>query len=271
MDPYRELQEARNRESRDGWARFAGHRAEVTRRIEAAATDQKASLCLLGAGNANDIDLQTLIRQYSRIELVDLDSTALQGGVQRQDLSPSRQLTLCEVDVTGGLARLDLGSRDQWTDVVQQTPEWTPERFSVVVSVCLLSQLVESMVMLLGATCVELPDAVIDLRRQHLRCLASLLKPGGRGILITDFVSNQTCPELAELDSLMLAQAAKKWIEQNNFFMGTNPFAIRRQIENELRDCIDAAQIQIDRPWKWDLGPRVYAVSAVSFRKQATA
>ena len=113
MDPYRDLQEARNRESRDGWARFAGHRAEVTRRIEAAATNQAASLCLLGAGNANDIDLQTLVRRYSRIELVDLDSTALQMGVQSQQLSPSPQLTLCEVDVTGGLASLDLELRNQ--------------------------------------------------------------------------------------------------------------------------------------------------------------
>ncbi len=114
----------------------------------------------------------------------------------------------------------------------------------------------------------EVSPAVLAIRSQHVQLLRQLLLPGGRGLLITDFVSSDTCPELIRFPLADLPQAARRWIEQGNFFTGVNPFAIQRHLLQESQDPPKIGRIELVKPWKWDLGPRTYAVSAVRFERQ---
>ena len=61
-----------------------------------------------------------------------------------------------------------------------------PDRFEVVASMCLLTQIIDSVVSITGPGAVPL-ELVGALRQRHLRLLAELLLPGGIGILVTDF------------------------------------------------------------------------------------
>src|SRR5688500_13382324 len=65
----------------DAWDLYAGHRARFTDLLMSSATGGR--LCLLGAGNCNDVDLDKLALQYSAIHLVDIDRAALLAAVSR--------------------------------------------------------------------------------------------------------------------------------------------------------------------------------------------
>lgn len=90
------LSERSNEMTEHLWDLFAPHRSRVTalleeqhRRVFRPAEINPPSaahgtLCLLGAGNANDVDLRRLLRRFSTIELVDIDGAALERGAARQ-------------------------------------------------------------------------------------------------------------------------------------------------------------------------------------------
>jgi hypothetical protein len=55
-------------------ASFAEHRGRLTREIaERAPAHGRGRLCLLGAGNANDVDLAALAARFAEIHLCDID------------------------------------------------------------------------------------------------------------------------------------------------------------------------------------------------------
>ena len=63
---------------------YAAHRAQVTRLLLEAGGDSPERLCLLGAGNLNDLDLTALLGRYREVVLVDLDGDAIRRGLNRQ-------------------------------------------------------------------------------------------------------------------------------------------------------------------------------------------
>ena len=138
---------------------------------------------------------------------------------------------------------------------------------NVAASLCTLTQLIEMLAQAWDPAWGDLSPAVLAIRNQHLRLLRDTLLPGGRGLLISDFVSSDTCPELIHLPVAELPRAARRWIEQHNFFTGANPFAIQRHLLEESQIQPPIARIELVKPWKWDLGPRSYAVSAVRFER----
>ena len=75
-------QQSVNEQTKDAWDLFASHRVQMTALIEQAVgvlplSFGKPTLCVLGAGNGNDLDLAKIAPQFSEIRLVDLDPTAL--------------------------------------------------------------------------------------------------------------------------------------------------------------------------------------------------
>src|SRR5687767_6985847 len=69
-----------NRDVRDLWERYRGHRQRVTAEILAlapAGAEPGGRVCLLGAGNANDLELEALASRFDEIHLVDIDPGAL--------------------------------------------------------------------------------------------------------------------------------------------------------------------------------------------------
>jgi hypothetical protein len=156
------------------------------------------------------------------------------------------------------------------TTVVQsarRAPRPNVGSFDVVASTCMLTQLIDSIYMALPTEhprCVEL---VMSVRDRHLELVLELLKPGGVGVLVTDFVATETAPELAQLDELLLPHAAAKWIEERNFFTGANPFAIRDYYNRSRGPGPCASDAQVKGPWRWDIGAKQLAVCAVTFRR----
>ena len=281
-------QRRRNRETRPRWNEYADHRQTVTRLLLNVASPSSPSLCLLGAGNCNDLDLVELIRHYESVHLVDIDEEALSyaskqvSGAERGRLAPrggntdsvsSHLLVHPALDVSGVAADLaawkghtNLKDED-FSHVIanakQATPSLEDEPFDVVASCCLLSQLIDSVVLTKTESHPRFLELLFAVRNRHLQLLWHWTKPAGVVVLVTDFVSSATVPRLAAMTPAQLSAAIPQLIEQRNFFTGTNPVAIR----DALQGLGAAGPPEISGPWLWPVGARAYAVCAVVARK----
>src|SRR4051794_12076016 len=132
-----------NREVRDLWERYQTHRQRVTAEILALPGER---LCLLGAGNANDLDLEALAERFAEIHLVDIDPGALSRATGRQPSAVRARLrSHAPVDLSGLYQQLDrprIPAPDELvaagTTAVLST---LPPSCDVVVSLCVLSQM----------------------------------------------------------------------------------------------------------------------------------
>jgi hypothetical protein len=261
------------------WDAMASHRARVMRLIEEARGDIGKTMCVMGPGNGNDIELNRLAGDFEKVALVDLDEPALARAVSRLDGNlAGRVQRFCPIDLSGILPVLESWVRhrnpsDREISALIKTATAAPRpevgSFDVVASTCMLTQLIDSVYMALPMEhprCVELVMAV---RNRHLEIILELLNPGGVGVLVTDFVATETAPELAQLDELLLPRAALKWIEERNFFTGANPFAIRDYYNRSRGPGLSAENAQVKGPWRWDIGAKQLAVCAVTFQRSA--
>jgi hypothetical protein len=268
----------RNRTTMERWDVMAPHRTRVTRLVDEACAESGRSLCVLGAGNANDVDLAALAGKFGHIVLVDLDEAALDRVVER--LSPQQAARVESrggIDLTGLLATLEAwrnGSQpslDAVREAIERAQATSPPdvgEFDVVASTCVLTQLVDTVCMALAADHPLRNELILAVRNRHLEMILECLRPGGVGVLVTDFVSTETAPELARIQESMLPQAAKRWIEQGNFFTGTNPKAIRDYYRNSVHSPL-IEDVHVIEPWRWDIGPKQFAVAAVTLRRKA--
>jgi hypothetical protein len=247
----------RNRATRGHWQLFAGHRQQVTRLLLAAAqraavgVDRLAPrLCVLGAGNCNDLDLARLLPSFSAIQLVDWDAEALAEGVEQQGLA-------------GELAIIQRGAIDLASAQASEILT-AGERVEVAASVCLISQILESSAGQFGAGHGEFFAA----RDRHLDLLVDLLIPGGCGVLITDVVSSETLPQLLTAQEVAISHLVAQAIAARNFFSGLNPAVVLDYLARGSPLSSQVEQIEPISPWRWDLGSRVYAVYALRFRRR---
>jgi hypothetical protein len=261
-------QSRRNRESREQWMAFTSHRSRVTALLlQAALGRQRPNLCLLGAGNCNDVDLAQLLVTYEAIHLVDCDSAALTAGVERQQLAGNPSLVL-----DGGIDLLGLPSEDpaaKPADVVSAVARHPLPKdlgpFDVIASLCLLSQLIDAAVLVAaGAEPLRL-ELIQAVRRRHLEMMVELLKPEGVGLLITDLVSSETAPRLQTLPDSQVATYVGQCIADRNFFTGLNPAVILELLKREPWFTSRISLCPPVSPWVWNLGPRLYGVYAIQF------
>src|SRR4051794_15221122 len=130
---------------------FEVHRQRLTAFALSAAPKSDATLCVLGAGNCFDLDLDALARRYQEVHLVDLDAAALQRAFDRQPAATKERLVLhAPVDLSGLLDRIDRWSRFQVTPeelmghadaTARQLRSGLGGPFDVVLSACMLSQM----------------------------------------------------------------------------------------------------------------------------------
>ena len=234
-------------------------------------------LAILGAGNCNDLDLHRLLTRASRIQLVDLDGEALHEGVARQALTRSRRIEqLTGVDVTGAAsAPLQSSSHlrsvtDTDLDQYQHRLGYVPSLpdvagCDVIVSACLLSQLVSSLVDLLGPEHPRLLGLTQLVRDQHLRALTTHLASGGRALLASDFVSSDTCPAVLGVSDDDVESLATAALHDRNFFTGTNPLIVMQRLQQLAETGVD--DVRLLRPWRWRISDRrAFLVYALTFR-----
>ena len=256
---------------------MSSHRANMMRLLAEARGESGKSLCVLGAGNANDIDLAVLAHDFERIALVDLDERSLELATERLSEDARRRVEQhAPVDLTSIVSILggwEADTAPPEADISAAINAAKAARppdvgaFDVVASTCVLSQLIDSIYMRLATTHPQCQELVMAVRNRHLEMMVELLNPGGVGLLITDFVATETAPELAHIDDRLVPAAAARWINERNFFTGANPYAIRDCFQNLNGAGRTVENVQVSPAWRWDMGAKQLAVSAVTFRR----
>lgn len=273
-------QARRNASAIDRWTPFAGHRAQIASLLISSAPAPPGRLCVLGAGNCNDLDLLSLSRAFAELHLVDIDADALQRGAARQgQVAPGAVVLHGGVDVTGCWERwANWAGRRAATDsefdeavagALSAPPMALGGPFDVAASTCLASQLIESVIMAVGERRPRLAELILAVRTAHVRRLASLLSPGGVGWLIVDFVSSQTLPELLAPAEPNWQELAPRLAAQGNFFHGLNPFALLQLFQRDPLLASTVSNAEIAGFWRWNQTPKTYAVCAIKFRRQS--
>lgn len=274
MNEVRDRQAGFNVASRDQWEGFASHRARVSELL--AGGGGAGRLCVLGAGNANDLDLPRLLDTHAGVHLVDIDAEALRLGAERQGVS-GRAGLVCH----GGLDLTGLAdAMGRWTPLTAlETPElralsdWPagrvalalPGPFEVVASTCVLSQLLDGVYHGLGATHPQRDPAQHAMRLGHLRLLCRLTRPGGRAVLITDVASSEHVPALLGSPESGLERLVAELAGTGRQIRGVHPGDLIGTLRSDpelRRRMTPEGPIS---PWLWRLHARHYLVCAFSW------
>ena len=271
-------QSQRNRDTRDAWDRFEPHRTRITQLLDERAGAGGRSLGILGAGNCNDLDLAQLVKRFREIHLFDWDAAALAGGLNSQKLANQATVSPHGNVELSGIAELlarwpsQQAPRDDEVETAIQMAEraiapMPAESLDVVASVCLVSQLFESVASALSASHPRYLELIATIRRRHLGMMIEVLRPGGEGLLVTDVVSSETAPRLGELAAADVPAALARHIQNHNFFTGLNPAVLLNLLEHDSELAGRVGALKPIAPWLWDLGPRTYIVFAIGFQR----
>ena len=281
VHPWLLTQRRRNQETSGNWELYDSHRQRVTDLLVNAgsqAPGPQRRLTVLGAGNSNDLDLTLLRAAFASICLLDWDIDALAEGVARQGLSRD-----CAVRTLGGMDLAGIAAETrEWPPTAPPTDQQVeraivaarsaltvePQSCEVAASVGLLSQLIEHIGQSLGPRHPRMLELVQAVRHRHLEILTEWLVPGGWGVLICDFVSSETAPQIVTAEDFALPALLGELIARANFFTGLNPAVIHSLLttDDSFRRRIE--HVAVLPPWKWNLGPRWYAVFAIRFRRR---
>jgi hypothetical protein len=235
-------------------------------------------LCVLGAGNCNDLDLQRLAEHYAEIHLVDIDAAALARAVERQEPATRDKLSChAPVDLSGLVDRLERWKAFQVTpdeliaqaDVVaENVANATSAPFDVVLSACVLTQMQLMVVRVMGDT-HQLFEAVRHtLTLTHLRTMARLLVPGGRGLLATDVTSDKIATLGAPSEGEDLKPVLARVVQRGQIFQVAHPehFALMANDDPKLRRTVTLSE-PLD-VWRWQNGPELqFLVYALELRR----
>jgi hypothetical protein len=277
MDRLGGRQVAFNAASRGQWEAFTEHRRRLTDVLIRGSTAGGSRICVLGAGNANDLDLPALLQAHAEVHLVDIDAEALDLGAARQDVAGHPRLRLHGgVDVTAALGVLSgwtpmsaLGPADfhalaAWP--ASRVASTLPGEFDRVASTCLLSQILETAAHSLGRGHRQLAEVESALLAGHLRLMARLASHGGDATLVAEVVSSDTLARLPEMSADELAELPPRLRREGNHFRGVHP----QQLLAALRADPSAGPLVATAgslaPWRWRLHGRTYLVGALSFR-----
>lgn len=274
-DPV-QRQIALNRSVADHWDLFAEHRRRVTDLLVSGAGHASRPLYVLGAGNCNDLDLRRLTETFDEIHLADLDVGAVRSGIRRQsprsgvirphrvDLSgladPLRRWSSSppsNVEIDRTLVRMEHGVVRRW-----------PRRATagVAASTGLLSQMTAMAIRALGADHPRAVEVALAIRDAHLRHIARILAPSGKGVVVTDIASWGPGGALEGVDPVDLGSLAERLVGGGLATTGTNPLGILGSLAAQHDPPI--VDMTRHRPWVWNLTPtEPRLVVAISFRR----
>ncbi|MDB5353078.1 MAG: hypothetical protein JWN86_4325 [Planctomycetota bacterium] len=277
MDLLGGRQVAFNAACRGQWEAFAEHRRCLTDVLARGATSRGSRLCVLGAGNANDLDLPALLAAHREVHLVDIDAESLALGAARQGVAGHPGLRLHGgVDVTATLGvlsgwsptsavgRADLDALAAWP--VSRAAAVLPGGFDRVASTCLLSQVLETAAHALGRGHRQLADVEAALLAGHLRLMARLAAPGGEAVLVAESVSSDTLAELPSMSPDELAGLQPRLHREGNHFRGMHPQHLLAALRADPSVGPRVASAASLMPWLWRLHARTYLVGGLAFR-----
>jgi hypothetical protein len=256
---------------RRSWEDYETHRTRLHRLLQAA--QRAEGLCVLGAGNCDDLDLPRLVRLFGEVHLVDLDGAALAQGLARVSEKDRASITLHGgVDLSGVVDRID-----RWGDTFPAMAELEAlpgeianavaarvgRRFDVVLSACLLSQLFLPLkeTLLLGMNDWQRLFTAVE--RTHLATVAALTREGGTGVLAVDVASSHKLPELTAhagpetweglAAPIGLAIAARK------VTLTPDPQELLHLLAQPPLAAL-AERPRLTDPWVWTVTPQLHAL-----------
>jgi hypothetical protein len=276
-----QLQVQCNAEAVDSWQLYSQHRSRVVALLLDTQRSGAGRLCILGAGNLNDVDLVTLLTTFREVVLIDVDRQAVERGVSQQGLTDDHRIRIiapCDLSTVYeelSLVRLGRPDREELLGTCMSKLERTLDlglaSFDVVCSAGLLTQIIDSAGYAVGESDPMYWPLVSALRRQHLLLLLELTRPGGAAVLITEIVSSDTCPKLSSVSDVQLARLLQQEIAAHNFFTGTNPAAIGRLLRTDGRISRLLTDALLSSPWLWSFKTRTYATYGITMRRRGEA
>jgi hypothetical protein len=152
-------------------------------------------------------------------------------------------------------------------EVLAEALSALPMRADVVMSSCVLSQIVHTCHRELGHGHPDLTAVACALVVAHMRLLATLVKPEGVGVLVTDTVTSETCA----LDELWQTPSPMAFLERleaaGGNLSGTGPAFLRRLLRTDQIASPLVGDVRLIEPWLWHLdGQMTLLAYALTFR-----
>ena len=271
----RQAQHDMNRRAPDAWDWYSPHRRRLMDELPRASGD----LCVFGAGNCADIDLEYLAKRFHEIHLVDIDGAALERSRDRQPKALRERIVLHgERDLSGILQYLD-----DWAELFPSDAELEQTSlraahallqsigrpFDVTLSTCVLSQLLlpfqETWVM----SEEEWDKLSACTTAVHLATLFGATRQGGSGFMAFDVVSSDHLPGLlaygqrpeAELQAFVEQQVASEQVSLN-----PAPTELLAHLTGSGLGAA-LAHACITPPWLWDIKSAQQLVYGLSFQR----
>ncbi len=263
-----------NRQNAGNWDSFAPHRERLTRLL--CALQRADGLCVLGAGNGDDLDLGVLVREFQEVHLVDLDVEALGRAAARLP-GPARP----RVHLHGGVDLSGLlDTVESWGDrqgALAVDPAAAAEaiagplgrRFDVVLSSAVLSQLCVPLYRHLARQAAEWQALMALVGQIHLHTMAALLRPGGTGVLVGDVlygrrVPGDPAPAISDWQSLP-ADVVERL--SDGVARLRNPAFLLQLLQTPPRaDVLE--DVRVTDPWLWSVEQADMLAYAVIFRRR---
>ncbi len=223
-----------------------------------------------------DLDLRQLKTLFPNVNLLDLDRKAVESGVGAvESLSSSELQIVGPIDLASPLATMKLSDLQETAAITQFCKELAApfavmpvEAADVVVSTCVLSQMLSAMTNLVTDKHPHFLPLIQAVRRGHLVRMLQLLKSGGRGILISDLFSSESTPQLTSIDEAGLPKLLAQALAAGNFFLGASSGCDAAGPWNSSRHRIIDRISRYDRSVALADGARAYAVYAITFRRK---
>ena len=264
-----------NRGLSGSWSAYSGHRARLGSLI--AELPQGGELCVFGAGNANDLELDALVTRFREVHLVDLDAEALHRARDRQPMAVRAKIVLHEhVDGSGVLEFLDawgdhFPDRGELARVATEAAQSIVHNlglaFPAVVSSCLLSQLALPFERAWLTSRANWADLLSTISAIHLATLAGSTRSGGRCLLAVDVASSRDTPALAdqhdrrgdELSELVAEARAAGGLQ-----LRPDPRALLARLSAPGMKAL-VARPELSEPWLWQRGSVTELVYGLTF------
>lgn len=273
-----ETQAKYNRSTREHWDHFTDHRKKVFDLLVPDGLSTGGRLCVLGAGNCNDLELRQLLDVFHSVSLVDIDGDAITRAAKRQNVAGHAQLHLHGgIDLTAIAHNIAFWPKaaptNRQLDDVLKSLETAPMPhvggpFDVILSPCILSQICLFAEDTLGKRHPRRLDLRQAIRKRHVRQLVEWLRPGGSGLLVTDLVTTRKLGSLLETHHDRLDDVVRKVVSQAGHFAGLDPASMRSAFLDDPLLAGLVSNVSMISPWRWTLGPaKAFLVYAMRFRR----
>jgi hypothetical protein len=265
---------AGNRGNERNWELYQGHRDRLTRLLEAVQRGQ--GLCVLGAGNGDDLDLPRLLRAFGEVHLVDLDGEALARALARVPEPQRQRVTVqADLDLGGLLASMEVWADDfpgeaRWRDLADEAAArisaQVGRRFDVVLSDCIVSQLAVPFFRALVARPPEWAALMRALGRTHLGAMATLLAPCGTGVLLGDFPHQPPGGAPGAISSWDLLDPAALRRMRDGIQVLRKPEALM-ELAGAPDLPVPLESIRLTEPWSWEQSQGLQLAYGVLFKR----